>query len=510
MCGDDSVAPVIVSRVELKTKLPVIALVHDISESSAILLRSYNFTVVKKAQVEYPFRVSASAALDRKSCRYSKLNLWTLPFDLVLYLDYDMLPLRNIDSVFDMGRRKGFVLGAVPDKYPYIRNTGLLLLRPNNRTFARMKSRVATLDSYNHGDQGFLNAFFHKKVWTNIPASYNVPLWLTKTVFNLRSVNVLHFTGEIKPWTVYKRHHPKFQEMFNAVAFAKWHLAYDTIFQSNTSDECHTYTEEKLNTQQATIVISTWQGKRISLLKLCRYYLSSPHIAAAIVVWHDPNSVPVNLTLPHTTIFHPSTDSLNNRFLPFNYINTETVISADDDVQVPLSGIRDLVTAHQEQAPRLVAVFVRYHSGGEYLFEDNLIDRNSGAGPYRKYSIALTKVLVSSRRDFYIYSCLQPSEVHAFVDKHLNCEDIAFNFAHTTVYKKNPIMLDIPVRDFGTDVGAGGISTKRKHGTIRSDCIKFFSNVYPTLPLNARLSLRRYSKTRYDKMPCCDFEGTWD
>lgn len=87
------------------------------------------------------------------------------------------------------------------------------MVRPSREVFADMLSRVATLPSYDGGDQGFLNAYFAD--WFAAPAAqrlpfaFNVlqplahlypPAW--RELHARRGVRVLHFCGDpaSKPW----------------------------------------------------------------------------------------------------------------------------------------------------------------------------------------------------------------------------------------------------------------------------------------------------------------------
>ena len=50
-----------------------------------------------------------------------------------------------------------------------------------------------------------------------------------------------------------------------------------------------------------------------------------------------------------------------------------------------------------------------------------------------KYSIVLTKIMILATEYLYRYSCEIPAGVHEYVDRGMNCEDIAMNFLVSNV-----------------------------------------------------------------------------
>ncbi|KAH8063655.1 glycosyl transferase [Aureococcus anophagefferens] len=92
--------------------------------------------------------------------QWAKLQLWKLPADRVLYLDADVVVLRNVDELFAALERRGgppAPLAAVDDYF----SGGVLFLAPNA---AEERAFAATLaqDSgrYVYGEQDFLNVHF--------------------------------------------------------------------------------------------------------------------------------------------------------------------------------------------------------------------------------------------------------------------------------------------------------------------------------------------------------------
>ena len=109
--------------------------------------------------------------------QYTKLRLWSLDVQRVVYLDADMLVRRNFDELFELP----FPFAAVPDVYGSSGfklqfNAGMLALRPNNHTFESLHARIADA-RYDPGEaeQSFLNLYFGADV-VRLPYLYNANL----------------------------------------------------------------------------------------------------------------------------------------------------------------------------------------------------------------------------------------------------------------------------------------------------------------------------------------------
>ena len=137
----------------------------------------------------------------------AKLRVWEQQrLNVAVYIDADFLVLRSLDFLFEAASNASLV--GCPDargrKAAAARaniNSGLLVIRPDAAIFERMMSEWGTITSYDHADQGFLNAFFgDAKV--ALPASWVAMRRAESTdpgAFNLSCSLCLHFGGE-KPW----------------------------------------------------------------------------------------------------------------------------------------------------------------------------------------------------------------------------------------------------------------------------------------------------------------------
>eukprot|EP00421_Protoceratium_reticulatum_P017269 CAMPEP_0168377946 /NCGR_PEP_ID=MMETSP0228-20121227/11085_1 /TAXON_ID=133427 /ORGANISM="Protoceratium reticulatum, Strain CCCM 535 (=CCMP 1889)" /LENGTH=323 /DNA_ID=CAMNT_0008390953 /DNA_START=53 /DNA_END=1024 /DNA_ORIENTATION=- len=173
------------------------------AKASVLCLRAAGMLVdfVQLPRVENPARHGHAARYART---YDKLDIFALPLDRVVFLDADMVVLKNIDKLFDSQTP----LQACPDcgvgcgdgRF----NSGMLALSPNQTIYRDMMDNLNKYESYDGGDQGFLNSYFSnawKQNSTKLPSSYN-KLKRRETRepgFKLDDNYAIHNVG-IKPW----------------------------------------------------------------------------------------------------------------------------------------------------------------------------------------------------------------------------------------------------------------------------------------------------------------------
>lgn len=88
--------------------------------------------------------------------------------------------------------------------------------------------------------------------------------------------------------------------------------------------------------EQFTIVILTYEREQVLMDSLSRLY-GLPYLHKVIVVWNSPKPPLEDLRWPEigvqVEVIRAARNSLNNRFLPYDSIETEAVLSVDDDAQ---------------------------------------------------------------------------------------------------------------------------------------------------------------------------------
>lgn len=190
------------------TDVPMVAMVtSDVSAAARRGLTEQGWHVREVEPIQNP-NPASSLLFPRFSQVFTKLRAWELcDYDKVVFLDADTLVLQNVDELFD--RRE---IAAAPDFFMADRfNSGVMVLEPSEETFGRMLHALASEESYDGGDQGFLNQFFHDwyamGVEHRLPAGYNMHHFVYQFLQRHaavykdldKEVKIIHYTLQ-KPW----------------------------------------------------------------------------------------------------------------------------------------------------------------------------------------------------------------------------------------------------------------------------------------------------------------------
>lgn len=139
---------------------------------------------------------------------FTKLRVFELTdLDKVVFLDADTVVLQNVDDLFTRPS-----IAAAPDFFmPDHFNSGVMVLEPSGELFGRLMQALATAETYDGGDQGFLNTFWAD--WWFMPAEHRLPPTYNMPHFNfqfmhthpglrahfLKQTKIVHYTLQ-KPW----------------------------------------------------------------------------------------------------------------------------------------------------------------------------------------------------------------------------------------------------------------------------------------------------------------------
>ncbi|KAL1831309.1 hypothetical protein ACET3Z_000960 [Daucus carota] len=170
---------------------------------------------------------------------YSKFRLWQLTdYDKIIFIDADLLVLKNIDFLFGMPE-----ISATGNNGTLF-NSGVMVLEPSNCTFELLMDHINEFESYNGGDQGYLNEVF--TWWHRIPKHINFlkHFWIgdeeetkqKKTrLFGAEPpiLYVIHYLGR-KPWLCFRDYDCNWnwdllQEFASDVAHARWWKVHDAM-----------------------------------------------------------------------------------------------------------------------------------------------------------------------------------------------------------------------------------------------------------------------------------------
>ena len=485
LCDEENAAGVYAAGFSLnqvrKSDHSDMVVIHDknISQWTRQNLATIGFkTYIVEEPVPYPFKLTFSRLQMHKECRYNKLLLWTLvEYEKVVYFDTDMLFLQNTDQLFKLPE-----LSAAPDSHPPDKfNSGIFVAEPKMRTFRRMIDNLH-LPSYNVGDQGFLNEFFsnwfHDSTSRHLPYTFNAFTREQGFMFwddaFTRSVKVLHFSGEPKPWQTF-RDRPvgaagvvgQEEHSFNDL----WHSVYaDVKTELFCSRNISTSLAENQNKNpQLTLVVSNFR-------------LESPHFHFNILYYCNLNIfhsiiLLCGLSCPNFSnvacsqkirVVKTGRKTLTDRFGIYASIETTGVLIMDDDILIDEASLRAGYHYWVQNQHRIVGYFPRHFSGtGEnitYL-----------TNPKDEYSIILTKGMFVSLSNLQYFMC-NLDLVVKYVNKQHNCEDIALNVAVATKTGVPPMHVLANIKyDSGT---TSGISNNSSHINLRQQCIRDLMDLF--------------------------------
>lgn len=258
--------------------------------------------------------------------------------------------------------------------------------------------------------------------------------------------------------------------------------------------------------EQFTIVMLTYEREQVLINSLSRLY-GLPYLHKVVVVWNSPKPPLEDLRWPDigvpVHVVKASRNSLNNRFLPYDAIETEAVLSVDDDAHLRHDEIMFGFRVWREQRDRVVGFPGRYHAW----------DLNHSGWLYNSnYSCELSMVLTGAaffhKYYTYLYTYWLPQAIRDKVDEYMNCEDIAMNFLVSHITRKPPVKVTSrwTFRCPGCPVS---LSEDDTHFQERHKCINFFTEVFGYMPLlNTQFradSILFKTRIPHDKQKCFKF-----
>ncbi|CAL2051580.1 unnamed protein product [Caenorhabditis brenneri] len=198
---------------KLNSSIPYIIIVtQDITDYSISELKAQGVIVHNDTKIDTPYIATHKA----RKYQYTKIRLWAMTeFDVIVHLDLDVLPTRDISTLFKCGSF------CAVFRHSDMFNSGVFVLKTNETVFHDMVQHVQTAESYDGGDQGFLNTYFHDLKFSpmydptgNQPTCENFTMSTLSAKFNydigmyylnngrfLVDPDIIHYTmGPTKPW----------------------------------------------------------------------------------------------------------------------------------------------------------------------------------------------------------------------------------------------------------------------------------------------------------------------
>lgn len=259
--------------------------------------------------------------------------------------------------------------------------------------------------------------------------------------------------------------------------------------------------------EQFTIVLLTYERNQI-LMRTLERLKGLSYLNKILIVWNGINHPPSSdLVWPDVGVpiqlIKVEQNSLNNRFLPYHTIETDAILSLDDDSPLRPDEIVFGFRVWRESRDRIVGFPGRFHawdnSQASWMYNSN-------------HSCELSMVLTGGaffhRYYSYVYTYSMPRAIRSIVDKFMNCEDIAMNFLVSHLTRKPPIKVTSRWT-FHCSGCENSLSEDDSHFRERHECLNTFVSIYGYMPL---LNTQHRSdsvlfKTRlpHDKQKCFKF-----
>nr|KAG5448002.1 Exostoses (Multiple)-like 3 [Clonorchis sinensis]GAA38261.2 exostosin-like 3 protein [Clonorchis sinensis] len=232
--------------------------------------------------------------------------------------------------------------------------------------------------------------------------------------------------------------------------------------------------------EQFTIIMLTYDRFDLACQTLERL-VNLPYLHSVLVVWNHPAAPHPDLKWPllHVPlkVIRASNNSLNNRFLPYNLIQTDAILSIDDDVQLRHDEIVFGFRVWREHRDRLVGFPVRSHfwnwSSGEWYYHSDYTC---------EFSMVLTGAAFFHKYYSFAYTWEMPFAIRRMVDERMNCEDLAMNFLIAHLTRKPPLKATIHWT-FNCPTCHSTLHDHPAHYETRSKCINWLADFYGYNPL---------------------------
>lgn len=212
----------------------VVAVTSDVPWEHRALLEAQNCLCREVEVVSAPAgSEKLKFAVDYYAKNYTKLRIWEFDdFGRMVYLDADMLVLKNVDELF--GEPRGAFCAVMdcfcepswagsvqhnlgycqqcPERVPWTQptpspqkyfNAGMFVFEPSRAVFLDMMNQLVSNPPTPFAEQDFLNTYF-RETFRPIPTKYNLVLamlWRHRENVDLPSMKIIHYCAKgSKPW----------------------------------------------------------------------------------------------------------------------------------------------------------------------------------------------------------------------------------------------------------------------------------------------------------------------
>ncbi|XP_016152343.1 PREDICTED: exostosin-1 [Ficedula albicollis] len=221
------------------------------------------------------------------------------------------------------------------------------------------------------------------------------------------------------------------------------------------------------------------------VLKLLVAVAKSQYCAQIIVLWNCDKPLPAKHRWPATSVpvivIEGESKVMSSRFLPYDNIVTDAVLSLDEDTVLSTTEVDFAFTVWQSFPERIVGYPARSH------FWDNTKERWGYTSKWTNdYSMVLTGAAIYHKYYHYLYTHYLPASLKNMVDQLANCEDILMNFLVSAVTKLPPIKVTQKKQYKETMMGQTSRASRwadPDHFAQRQSCMNTFASWFGYMPL---------------------------
>ncbi|KAK5911006.1 hypothetical protein CgunFtcFv8_005218 [Champsocephalus gunnari] len=221
------------------------------------------------------------------------------------------------------------------------------------------------------------------------------------------------------------------------------------------------------------------------ILKLLVAVAKSQYCAQIIVLWNCDKPLPAKHRWPATSVpvivIEGENKVMSSRFLPYETIVTDAVLSLDEDTVLSTTEVDFAFTVWQSFPERIVGYPARSH------FWDSNKERWGYTSKWTNdYSMVLTGAAIYHRYYHHLYTNFLPTSLKGMVDQLANCEDILMNFLVSAVTKLPPIKVTQKKQYKETMMGQSSRASRwadPDHFAQRQTCMNKFASWFGAMPL---------------------------
>ncbi|CAL0311228.1 unnamed protein product [Lupinus luteus] len=203
---------------------------NSITPKSIKGLKASGWKIKKIESISNPFAKKGSSY--NEYWNYSKLRIWQLTmYDKIIFIDANVLILKNIEMFFFYPQ----LSASLEDHKRF--NSGFMVIEPSQCMFENLMQKMDKVQSYNGGEQGFLNEIFtlwHRLSWkVNYLKYFEGQRMKEKHDEIPKDVYAIHYLG-LKPWMCYRDYDCNWDmqnhHIFSSdLAHKRWWRVYDKM-----------------------------------------------------------------------------------------------------------------------------------------------------------------------------------------------------------------------------------------------------------------------------------------